>query len=529
MRQMPNALSNLTTVLSRVVLGIHITWSQPDPALRKPAQGRLYVGNLDEQINEKALYDAFARFGNVLFCQIGTDDQGRPKGHGFVHYETVEDAERVINAANGIVLNGKKIYVNHYVPRQELQSKWQEGMKARPTGVDLGNGDSVTKEDVDPPFQQFSKIPNGIRNVSAGFPIPTVAERDDDLSGAVRAASKVAAQPSPKCTTERKLEPSYSTAVNDRTSVSISEPPKYAVPQRRSWGVKPELASGDRALTPPPKKFFPERSTLHKAQCTGLEDQTISEDVDEYQPFASTAAPAKSTAEYIDILVSDTRKATGTQPAQPNQELSQHCLTMEINMDEVLKLCEDLSEKLEDKDKSVKLKADDFILKAVACALADVPEANSAHLGEFIRQYNKVDISMAVVTPTGLMAPIIKDVGSKGLMVISKEATMLAKKARNRKLMPQEYDGGTFTVTNLGMFGIDHFTPIIHPRQSCNLAVGRMKPSIIPCLEGERGFKISNTIKVTLSSDHRVVDSAIGARWLAAFKGYLENPTTLIL
>ncbi|KAI5986121.1 2-oxoacid dehydrogenases acyltransferase-domain-containing protein [Pisolithus albus] len=499
----------------------HITWSQPDPALRKHAQGKLYVGNLDEQISEKALYDTFARFGDVLFCQVATDDQGRPKGHGFVHYETVEDAERVINAANGIVLNGKKIYVNNYVPRQ-----WQEGVRTRPTSVDLENGDSVTKEDVDPPFQQSSKIPNGIGNVSVGFPIPTVAERDDDLSGAVRAASKVAAQPSPKCTTERKL---YSTAVNDRTSVSISEPPKYAVPQRRSWGVKPESASGDRALTPPPKKFTPERSTLYKAQCTGLEDQIISEDVDEYQPLASTAAPAKSTAEYIDILVSDTRKATGAQPTQHKQDLPQHCLTTEINMDEVLKLCEDLSEKLEDKDKSVKLKADGFILKAVACALADVPEANSAHLGEFIRQYNKVDISMAVVTPTGLMAPIIKDVGSKGLIVISKEATMLAKKARNRKLMPQEYDGGTFTVTNLRESNIDHFTAIINPRQSCNLAVGRMKPSIIPCLEGERGFKISNTIKVTLSSDHRVIDSAIGARWLTAFKGYLEDPTTLIL
>lgn len=508
----------------------HVTWSQPDPALRKVAQGKLYVGNLDEQINEKALHDTFARFGNVLFCQIGTDDQGRPKGHGFVHYETVEDAERVINAANGIVLNGKKIYVNHYVPRQELQSKWQEGMKARSTSVDVENSDSVTKEDVDPPFQQSSKIPNGIGNVSAGFPIPTAAERDDDLSGAVRTASKVAAHPSPKCTTERKLESSYSAVVNDRTSVSISEAPKYSVPQRRSWEVKPESARGDRTLTPPPKKFTPERSTpLYKVQCIGLEGHIISEDVDEYQPFASTAAPAEPPAEYTDILVPNTREAAGTQPMQPKQELPQHYLTMEINMDEVLKQCEDLSGKLEGKDKSVKLKADDFILKAVACALADVPEANSAYLGEFIRQYNKVDISMAVVTPTGLMAPIIKDVGSKGLMVISKEATTLAKKARNGKLIRQEYDGGTFTVSNLGMYGIDHFTAIINPRQSCNLAVGRMKPSIIPCLEVERGFKISNTMKVTLSSDHRVVDSAIGARWLAAFKGYLENPTTLIL
>ena len=134
-----------------------------------------------------------------------------------------------------------------------------------------------------------------------------------------------------------------------------------------------------------------------------------------------------------------------------------------------------------------------------------------------------------MATPTGLITPIIKDVGGKGLATISAEAKSLAKKARDGKLQPQEYQGGTFTISNLGMFDISHFTAIINPPQSCILAVGSTQPTLEPAPEEERGFKTANVMKVTLSSDHRTVDGAIGARWLSAFKGYLENPLTFML
>jgi pyruvate dehydrogenase E2 component (dihydrolipoamide acetyltransferase) len=128
-----------------------------------------------------------------------------------------------------------------------------------------------------------------------------------------------------------------------------------------------------------------------------------------------------------------------------------------------------------------------------------------------------------------LITPIIKDVGSKGLAGISSEAKALAKKARDGKLQPQEYQGGTFTISNLGMFDVSHFTAIINPPQSCILAVGSTVPTLVPAPQEERGFKTVNIMKVTLSSDHRTVDGAVAARFLKAFKGYLENPLTFML
>jgi pyruvate dehydrogenase E2 component (dihydrolipoamide acetyltransferase) len=161
-------------------------------------------------------------------------------------------------------------------------------------------------------------------------------------------------------------------------------------------------------------------------------------------------------------------------------------------------------------------------------------------------RYKKVDVSVAVATPTGLITPIVKDVGRKGLATLSAEAKALAKKARDGKLAPQEYQvcasadrpsegiellaqGGTFTVSNLGMFDVAHFTAIINPPQSCILAVGSTVPTLVPAPELERGFKTVNKMSVTLSSDHRSVDGAVAARWMSAFKGYLENPLTFML
>ncbi|KAI6044941.1 pyruvate dehydrogenase [Pisolithus marmoratus] len=366
-------------------------------------------------------------------------------------------------------------------------------------------------------------IPDGTKNVSVGSPIAIVAEEGDDLSGAAQMASEAATQPSSEPTAKEESKPS---------SPPTSEaPPKDPVPESQPQEAKPELAKGDRIFASPiAKKIALERGVpLSKVQGTGPEGRIIREDVEKYQPPVSTAAPGTPTAEYVDIPISNMRKVIGTRLTQSKQELPHYYLTVEINMDKVLKLREVFNKTLGEKDKAAKLSVNDFILKAVACALADVPEANSAWLGEVIRQYSKADISVAVATPTGLITPIVKDVGSKGLATISAETKGLAKKARDGKLTPQEYQGGTFTVSNLGMFDIDHFTAIINPPQSCILAVGSTRPSIVPAPDEDRGFKTVNIMKVTLSSDHRVVDGAVGARWMAAFKGYLENPLTFML
>lgn len=177
--------------------------------------------------------------------------------------------------------------------------------------------------------------------------------------------------------------------------------------------------------------------------------------------------------------------------------------------------------------------------------LSGVP-IKTQYLTRLFFRYKKADISIAVATPTGLITPIVKDVGAKGLATISSESKALAKKARDGKLAPTEYQvsvlltypsvtylsvfqGGTFTISNLGMFDISHFTAIINTPQSCILAVGSTQATLVPAPEEERGFKTVQLMKVTLSSDHRTVDGAVGARWMSAFKGYLENPLTFML
>ncbi|KIK96369.1 hypothetical protein PAXRUDRAFT_826037 [Paxillus rubicundulus Ve08.2h10] len=368
---------------------------------------------------------------------------------------------------------------------------------------------------------------DGTKNVVVGTPIAILAEEGDDLSGAAQMASEASSAPpsAPKQEKGPELAPP-------------AETPKSVPSEPKPLAAKAELPKGERIFASPiAKKIALEKGIpLAKIKGTGPEGRIIREDVESYQPPSSTSptavpslGPSASQPEYTDIPVSNMRKVIGTRLTQSKQELPHYYLTLEINMDKVLKLREVFNKTLGEKDKAAKLSVNDFILKAVACALKDVPEANSAWLGDVIRQYNNADISLAVATPTGLITPIVKDVGSKGLATISSEAKALAKKARDGKLAPQEYQGGTFTVSNLGMFDIDHFTAIINPPQSCILAVGTTKPTLIPAPEEERGFKTVNMMKVTLSSDHRTVDGAVGARWLVAFKGYLENPLTFML
>ncbi|KAJ7706056.1 pyruvate dehydrogenase [Mycena rosella] len=368
---------------------------------------------------------------------------------------------------------------------------------------------------------------DGAKNIAVGSAIAIVAEEGDDLAGASDMASKASAPPPPKA--ESAPEPPKAESAPAPSKSSSSAPPKE----------KADLASGSRIFASPiAKKIALERGIpLGQLTGSGPNGRIIREDVEKYTP-ASASATATSTAsqppavqlpDYVDTPVSNMRRTIGARLTQSKQELPHYYVTVDITMDKVLKLREVFNKTLTEKDKSAKLSVNDFIVKAVACALSDVPEANSAWLGEVIRTYKKADISVAVATPTGLITPIIKDAGSKGLATISTETKALAKKARDGKLAPAEYQGGTFTISNLGMFGVSHFTAIINPPQSCILAVGSTEATIVPAPEEERGFKTAQIMKVTLSSDHRTVDGAIAARWMAAFKGYLENPLTFML
>ncbi|KAG0311156.1 pyruvate dehydrogenase complex dihydrolipoamide acetyltransferase component (E2) [Linnemannia gamsii] len=245
-------------------------------------------------------------------------------------------------------------------------------------------------------------------------------------------------------------------------------------------------------------------------------------------PKAAAPAPAApASAAYTDIPVTNMRKIIAQRLSESKQTVPHYYVTVECEMDKVLKLREVLNKASEDK---YKLSVNDFIVKASALALKAVPEANSAWMNDSIRQYHSSDICVATSTPTGLITPIVANADMKGLSTISNQVKDLASRARANKLAPHEYQGGTFTISNMGMFGIKHFTAIINPPQSCILAVGSTEKRVLPARAGDEGeLRTASVMAVTLSSDHRTVDGAVAAQFLKAFKGYLEEPLKLLL
>src|SRR5258706_1617517 len=298
---------------------------------------------------------------------------------------------------------------------------------------------------------RYTQVADGTKGIPVGGPIAIIGEPGDDLSGAADLAKEAASAP-PPAKAEQKSEPA--------PAPKASEPaPKKDKPAPST--KKDELQVSQRIFaTPIAKKIALERGIpLAQVKGSGPEGRILREDVEKFKPsaFAAPSGPTATTVDYIDIPVSNMRRVIGQRLTQSKQELPHYYATVDIDMGKVAKLREVFNARLKDKEGAVKISVNDFIMKAVSLAMADVPEANSAWLGETIRQYvnstctvgclvngyfdryKKVDISMAVSTPTGLITPIITDVASKGLASIAAESKSLAKKARDGKLAPHEY------------------------------------------------------------------------------------------
>uniref|UniRef100_A0A671VAC3 Acetyltransferase component of pyruvate dehydrogenase complex n=1 Tax=Sparus aurata TaxID=8175 RepID=A0A671VAC3_SPAAU len=241
---------------------------------------------------------------------------------------------------------------------------------------------------------------------------------------------------------------------------------------------------------------------------------------------APAAAPAAPAGTFTDIPISNIRKVIAQRLMQSKQTIPHYYLSVDVNMDQVIELRKELNAEV--KAQNIKLSVNDFIIKASALACLKVPECNSSWLDTVIRQNHVVDVSVAVSTANGLITPIVFNAHTKGLVAISSDVSALAAKAREGKLQPHEFQGGTFTISNLGMFGVKNFSAIINPPQSCILAVGGSEKRLMPA-DNEKGFDVASLMSVTLSCDHRVVDGAVGAQWLAEFRKFLEKPVTMLL
>lgn len=226
---------------------------------------------------------------------------------------------------------------------------------------------------------------------------------------------------------------------------------------------------------------------------------------------------------YIDEPVTSMREVIARRLLESKTTVPHYYLESEIVMDKVTALREKLNGI---KDAKTKISFNDIFIKAAALALIDVPEVNSQWHGTYIRKFKNADISVAVDTGKGLITPIVFNANSKGFNEISLNVKDLADRAKKNALKPDEFIGGTFSISNLGMMGVSSFAAVINPPQACILAIGKTDSKLVK--EGD-SIKSINVMRVVLSCDHRVVDGAVGAKWLQRFKGYLEVPETMLL
>jgi len=290
--------------------------------------------------------------------------------------------------------------------------------------------------------------------------------------------------------------------------------------------------SGRVKASPLAKKLAEDKGIdISLVKGSGEGGRIIKRDVENFDP-ASVKAPAAQAASgataaavgqesFREEKVSQMRKVIAKRLAESKFSAPHFYLTMEINMDKAIEARKSMNEL-----SPVKISFNDMVIKAAAAALRQHPKVNSAWLGDKIRYNDHIHIGMAVAVEEGLLVPVIRFADNKTLSQISQEAKSLGGKAKNKELQPKDWEGNTFTVSNLGMFGIDEFTAIINPPDACILAVGGIKETVI-VKDGQ--MKIGNIMKVTLSCDHRVVDGAVGSAFLQTLKGLLEDPVRMLI
>jgi pyruvate dehydrogenase E2 component (dihydrolipoamide acetyltransferase) len=300
--------------------------------------------------------------------------------------------------------------------------------------------------------------------------------------------------------------------------------------------------SGDRVKASPLAKRLADEKGINLSQVAGSGDngRIVKRDVDEFKPAAKTEAPvvsasapaakpaetaapsAPASGDFTDTPISQMRKTIARRLSESLFTAPHFYVTMEIVMDKAMALRPQLNDV-----SPAKISFNDMVIKACAVALRQHPAVNSAWLGDKIRKYNYVNIGVAVAVDEGLLVPVIRDADKKTLSVISGEVKDLAGKAKDKKLQPKDWEGNTFSVSNLGMFGVDEFTAIINPPDSCILAIGAIKK--VAAFKEDGTVYPTNIMKVTLSADHRVVDGATAAQFLLTVKKLLEEPMSMLV
>jgi pyruvate dehydrogenase E2 component (dihydrolipoamide acetyltransferase) len=354
--------------------------------------------------------------------------------------------------------------------------------------------------------------------VAVGDPIAVVLEAGEDAS-----AASVDEQ-----TSRAAVEPSVPASAPAPTPAPPSIPGALGATEAASHEAPGSPTSSGRLVASPiARRIAAERSIdLTRVTGTGPNGRIVRRDVEAHMAHiaarSSVVGLMAPTAGFTDVPLTGMRRAIARRLTESKTTVPHFYLTAHVRADRLLALRQEVNGV-----SSRKLSLNDFIVKAVATALAHVPAANAAWNGDSIRHFESVDVGVAVAVPNGLMTPVVRGAQRLGLIELSTQLGDLTERARSGRLQQQELEGGSFAVSNLGMYGVDEFSAILNPPQAGILAVAAAKRQPVVGESGE--LSVGTVMTVTLSADHRVIDGAVAAEWVAALVSLLENPVSLLV
>lgn len=416
----------------------------------------------------------------------------------------------------------------------KLSDTMTEGVVAewhKKVGDAVSEGDLLAEIETDKATMEFESFYDGTLlyigiEKGQGAPVNAVlaiiGEKDEDVD-AILAKADSSSEPAKEETPAEA--PQTATATQEKPA-AVKETPAVQPLQTEAPqnDVSIDTPKGRVFVSPLAKKMAEERNiNLNFVKGSGENGRIVKRDIENYVPVSSTpvfSAPV-GTESFREEPVSQMRKTIAKRLAESKFSAPHFYLTMDVDMDNAI-----ASRKTINASGDVKVSFNDMVIKAVAAALRKHPAINSSWLGDRIRYNEHIHVGVAVAVPDGLLVPVVRFTDTKGLAQIGAEVKELAKKAKDKKLHPQDWEGNTFTISNLGMFGIEEFTAIINPPDAAILAVGGIKQ--VPVVKDGQVVP-GNVMKLTLSCDHRVVDGATGSEFLLTVKDYLENPVKLIV
>ncbi len=413
-----------------------------------------------------------------------------------------------------------------YMPK--LSDTMTEGVVAewiKNVGDKVSSGEVLAEIETDKATMEFESFYDGVLlyiGVERGNAAPVnailaiIGQEGEDISALLNSTPTET-----PVKQEEKVEAKPVEVISEVKASPVTTAPKQ-VP------VTVSNSGGKIFASPLARKLAEEKGVeLQFIQGTGEGGRITKRDVDHYVPYEAPAratvgnATSNGVESYTDEPISQMRKTIARRLAESKFTAPHFYLTLDIDMDNAI-----AARKALNSQDGVKVSFNDMVVKAVAMSLKKHPVVNSSWMGDYIRRNDHVHIGVAVAVDEGLLVPVVRFADTKGFVTIGEEVRDFAQKAKNKKLQPSDWEGNTFTISNLGMFGIEQFTAIVNPPDSCIMAVGGIKE--VPVVKNGQVVP-GNVMKITLSCDHRVVDGASGASFLQTFKGYLENPVSMLL